>query len=65
MTKNLFKKSGIEYTEKNIDEDFDALAEIQLMGLSSVPVVVHDTMVWGGFQPDKIEQVIAYEKGRE
>lgn len=64
MTKNQFEKAGIDFIEKNIDDDFEALADVQLLGFASAPVVVHDTMVWSGFQPDKVKHIIAFEKGR-
>ena len=55
ITKKLFQKSNILYTEINGLEHINELKE---KGFSSFPVIETDNDSWSGFKPDKIKALI-------
>lgn len=57
MTKRAFASKGIAYTEINITEHPEYIAELKEKGYSSLPVVDTGTTVWTGFQPEKIKLI--------
>lgn len=57
MTKRFLDKNEIEYTTVDITKDAEALEMVLGMGFLSAPVVITDNDSWGGFQPDKLEQL--------
>jgi glutaredoxin-like protein NrdH len=59
MTKRYMDKNGISYSTVDITEDESALEMILGMGFSSAPVVISDKGNWAGFQPDKINLLVA------
>lgn len=59
MTKRMMNNLGIEYSTIDITEDSEALDLILGMGFKSAPVVITDSDSWAGFQPDKINSIIA------
>ena len=59
MTKRYMDKNGIDYDTVDITQDSKALDMILEMGFSSAPVVISDKGSWAGFQPDKINLLIA------
>ena len=59
MTKRYMDKNGIEYTTVDITKDPEALEMILGMGFQSAPVVISEAGNWAGFQPDKINLLLA------
>jgi glutaredoxin-like protein NrdH len=59
MTKRYMDKNGIEYTTVDITKDPEALDMILGMGFQSAPVVISEAGSWAGFQPDKINLLLA------
>jgi glutaredoxin-like protein NrdH len=59
MTKRYMDKNGIEYTTVDITKDPEALDMILGMGFQSAPVVISEAGNWAGFQPDKINLLLA------
>lgn len=59
MTKRYMDKNGIAYTTVDITQDPDALDMILGMGFSSAPVVISEKGSWAGFQPDRINSLLA------
>ena len=58
MTKNLFKKFGIEYEEINLEENEEAKTYIsEVLRYKTAPVVVTDNDSWAGFNPNKIRNL--------
>lgn len=55
MTKKLFQKNNVFYTEINGLEHIDELKE---KGFASFPVIETDNDSWSGFKPDKIKTLI-------
>lgn len=58
-TKRGLNKHGIQYSEVDITQDADALAQIKNEGFASAPVVFAGTEKWSGFRPDKIKELAA------
>lgn len=50
-------KKGIEYQKVNVADDPEAREYVQRLGYMQAPVVVATTGHWGGFRPDKIEEL--------
>ncbi len=48
----------MQYTEKNIREDQQALAELIKLGVRATPVTLIDGEVVVGFDRDRIEQLL-------
>lgn len=59
MTKRMLNNLKIDYNTVDITEDQDALDMILSMGFKSAPVVITDNDSWAGFQPDKINSLVA------
>lgn len=59
MTKRYLDKNGIEYDTVDITQDSEALDYVLGMGFSSAPVVISDSGSWAGFQPDKLNLLLA------
>lgn len=57
MTKKQFDKLGIEYTEVDLTEHPEKVAEFKEQGLMAAPIVTTDTKVWSGFKPGKIQSL--------
>lgn len=59
MAKEYLKEKGIEYTERNINEDPSARQEMMKMGFTGVPVIcVGDETIYG-FDKEKLEKLLA------
>ena len=60
MTKQELTKHGVTYKEINVEEQPSAMAELYEHNLRSMPVVVVDgdwDNAFGGFQPDRLEEL--------
>ena len=58
MTKNLFKKFGIEYEEINLEENEEARTYVsEVLGYKTAPVVVTKNDSWAGFNPNNIRNL--------
>lgn len=55
---NYLEERGIEYTEKNVQEDKEARKELMDMGHMGVPVVVIGDEEIVGFDKDKIDELL-------
>lgn len=58
MAKDFFKKHNIEYTEKNISQDKDAMMELREKGFTGVPLIIIGDETIYGFDQDKIEKAL-------
>lgn len=52
-------QKGIEFTEKNVARDPEAVQELMSMGLRSLPVVVIGDKRLSGFNPVAIDEALA------
>lgn len=58
MTKKLLEKEGADYQEINIDERPDMIDYVKTLGFSAAPVVKAGEIIFSGFQPTKLKQII-------
>lgn len=58
MEKEFLSQKGIPFTDKNIREDPNALAELQKLGYQATPVTLIDGEVVVGFDRGKLERLL-------
>lgn len=58
MTKKLLDKEGANYQEINIDERPDMIDYVKDLGFSAAPVVKAGDIIFSGFQPAKLKEII-------
>lgn len=59
QTKKLLTKNGHEFATIDITEDQAAYDKIVAMGFAAAPVVITDDDAWAGFNPAKINGLVA------
>ncbi len=59
QTKKLLTKNGLEFDIIDITEDQAAYDKVVAMGFQSAPVVITDNDSWAGFNPSKINGLVA------
>jgi glutaredoxin-like protein NrdH len=57
MTKKEFTKHGIDFHEVSIAENPEARDAVIALGYMQAPVIVTENGHWGGFRPDKIQEL--------
>ena len=58
QAKEYLSQKSIEFQERDIAQDPDALADLKKLGYMTTPVIVIDGSVIVGFDADKIEQAL-------
>lgn len=58
MTKRFLKKNNIPFDEVDLSEDPDATERVKQMGYSTAPVIESPVGTWGGFKPDRLNQLV-------
>jgi len=58
QAKEYLSQKGIEFQERDIAQDPDALADLKKLGYMTTPVIVIDGSVIVGFDADKIDQAL-------
>ena len=58
QAKEYLSQKAIQFQEKDIAQDPDALADLKKLGYMTTPVIVIDGSVIVGFDADKIEQAL-------
>lgn len=58
MTKKLLDKEGADYQEINIDERPEMIDYVKDLGFSAAPVVKAGDIIFSGFQPAKLKEII-------
>jgi glutaredoxin-like protein NrdH len=62
-TKQYLERQGTEYEHHDVDEDPEALAYVQSVGVQQVPLVVVEqperSHHWSGFRPDLLRELVA------
>ena len=54
ITKMMLTNQGVDYQERNVADDPDALELAKSLGYSTSPVVIAGEQNWSGFRPDLI-----------
>ena len=63
MTKLMFDRAGINYVERNVDEDLQARLDAEDTRHRAMPIVDADEYgMWAGFQPEFIQNIIDDQK---
>lgn len=58
MTKKFLEQHGADFEEINIDEQQDKVAYVKGLGFTSAPVIEAGNVVFSGFQPAKLKDLI-------
>lgn len=58
MTKKFLEQNGADYQEINIDEHPEKIDYVKSLGFTSAPVIESDNLVFSGFQPAKLKEII-------
>lgn len=58
MTKKLLDNEGADYQEINIDERPEMIDYVKNLGFSAAPVVKAGEIIFSGFQPTKLKEII-------
>ena len=56
QAKEYLSQKGVQFQEKDIVQDSNALADLKKLGYMTTPVIVFDGSVVVGFDADKIDQ---------
>ena len=59
MTTRALDAQGIEYQIFDVTADDKALQTVKDLGYMQAPVVIADEEHWSGFQPDRINAILA------
>lgn len=58
MTKKFLEQNGADFQEINIDEHPEKIDYVKSLGFTSAPVIESDNLVFSGFQPAKLKELI-------
>lgn len=58
MTKKFLEQNGAEFEEINIDQHPEKIDYVKSLGFSSAPVIEAGDVVFSGFQPAKLKEII-------
>ncbi|EPZ45693.1 glutaredoxin-like protein NrdH [Streptococcus pyogenes GA40634] len=58
MTKKFLEQHGANFQEINIDEHPEKVDYVKSLGFTSAPVIETDNLVFSGFQPAKLKELI-------
>ncbi|HEQ0920199.1 TPA: glutaredoxin-like protein NrdH [Streptococcus pyogenes] len=58
MTKKFLEQHGANFQEINIDEHPEKVDYVKSLGFTSAPVIEADKLVFSGFQPAKLKELI-------
>lgn len=60
FTKKFLERSQVAFTERNVMENAEWLAEVKALGFHSLPVVAVDGQEpFHGYQPERLEQLVS------
>lgn len=58
MTKKFLEQNGADFQEINIDEHPEKIDYVKSLGFTSAPVIESDNLIFSGFQPAKLKEII-------
>lgn len=61
LTKEFLSRKGVQFTDRNIAQDPEALAELRRLGYMTTPVTVVDGEVIVGFDQEKLSRALGLE----
>jgi glutaredoxin len=57
--KEFLSQKGVEFTERDVAQDEDALADLETLGIMTTPVTVIDGEIVVGFDRPRLERLLA------
>jgi len=61
--KEFLSQKGVEFVERDVSQDEEALAELETLGVMTTPVTVIDGETVIGFDQQKLEQLLGSQGG--
>lgn len=58
MTKKFLDQHGADFEEINIDEKPEKIEYVKNLGFSAAPVIEAGNVVFSGFQPNKLKELV-------
>ncbi|HEO1849899.1 TPA: redoxin NrdH [Streptococcus agalactiae] len=58
MTKKFLDQHGVDFEEINIDEKPEKIEYVKNLGFSAAPVIEAGNVVFSGFQPSKLKELV-------
>lgn len=58
MTKKFLEQHGADFEEINLDETPEKIDYVKTLGFSTAPVIEAGDIVFSGFQPTKLKELI-------
>ena len=58
MTKKFLEKEGADFEEINIDEQPEKIDYVKSLGFTAAPVIEAGDIVFSGFQPTKLKEIL-------
>lgn len=58
MTKKFLDQHGADFEEINIDEKPEKIEYVKNLGFSTAPVIEAGNVVFSGFQPSKLKELV-------
>ena len=58
MTKKFLDQHGADFEEINIDEKPEKIEYVKNLGFSAAPVIEGGNVVFSGFQPSKLKELV-------
>ncbi|HGC7164951.1 TPA: redoxin NrdH [Streptococcus agalactiae] len=58
MTKKFLDQHGADFEEINIDEKPEKIEHVKNLGFSAAPVIEAGNVVFSGFQPSKLKELV-------
>ncbi|HGI5057562.1 TPA: glutaredoxin-like protein NrdH [Streptococcus agalactiae] len=58
MTKKFLDQHGADFKEINIDEKPEKIEYVKNLGFSAAPVIEAGNVVFSGFQPSKLKELV-------
>ncbi|HGA2539684.1 TPA: redoxin NrdH [Streptococcus agalactiae] len=58
MTKKFLDQHGADFEEINIDEKPEKIEYVKNLGFSAAPVIEAGNIVFSGFQPSKLKELV-------
>ena len=58
MSKKFLEQHGADFVEINLDQHEDKIEHVRNLGFSTVPVIEAGELVFSGFQPAKLKELL-------
>lgn len=58
MTKKFLEENKVDFIEINLDEQPEKIDYVKSLGVTSAPIIEAGDVVFSGFQPTKLKEII-------